>query len=91
MEIFVRNQTKQFGVGGIGFAAGVVCRQCPAVGVQGGAADVFQAAVDFVAQMQQEQVFGEGCRLLEQGDFISADGFDVGNEAFAVEIGIVPA
>ena len=41
--------------------------------------------------MQQEQVFGEGCRLLEQGDFISADGFDVGDEAFAVEIGIVPA
>ena len=87
----MRDQAQQFGVGGIGFAAGIVCGQRPAVGVQGSAADVFQSAVDFVAQMQQKQVFGEGCRLLEQGDFISADGFDVGDEAFAVEIGIVPA
>ena len=64
------------GVGVVGFGH-AVRRQAVAVGEQGGAADVFQSAVDVVADVEQEEVMGERGRGGEHGQFGFADCADV--------------
>ena len=52
---------------------------------------MFEAAVDVVAQMQQEEVFGKRGGVGEHGELGFADALHVAAEAVAVEVGVVSA
>ena len=84
MEVFVREEAEELDVALV--VAVVRFGQAVARGHEQGGAAVFEAAVDVVAQMEEEGVARHGGQAAKEEDGFAADGLHVAAQAFVVVV-----
>ena len=84
VEVFVREEAEELDVALV--VAVVRFGQAVARGHEQGGAAVFEAAVDVVAQMEEEGVARHGGQAAKEEDGFAADGLDVAAQAFVVVV-----